>query len=173
MSGEGILGEDDVGSDMTAPMARLDRSGSIVVAASPEALYDMVSDVTRMGEWSPVCNACWWDEGDAPRVGAWFTGRNELAGRTWETRVQVVAADRGREFAFVVADHGARWGFTFRRVDAGTDVTESWLFPAESVTALEEQIGAEAANAQMVWRSEQSRREIHDTLAAIKRAAER
>ena len=25
----------------------------------------MVSDVTRMGEWSPVCKACWWDEGDS------------------------------------------------------------------------------------------------------------
>ncbi|HAY67306.1 MAG TPA: hypothetical protein DCY82_03325, partial [Acidimicrobiaceae bacterium] len=26
---------------------------SIEIAASPEAVYDLVSDVTRMGEWSP------------------------------------------------------------------------------------------------------------------------
>ncbi len=38
-------------------------SESIVVARSPEFLYDMISDVTRMGEWSPVCKACWWDDG--------------------------------------------------------------------------------------------------------------
>jgi len=60
-------------------------SESIVVARSPEALYDMVSDVTRMGEFSPVCTACWWDDADGPRAGAWFTGRNEVPGRTWET----------------------------------------------------------------------------------------
>lgn len=55
----------------------------------------MVSDVTRMGEWSPVCRACWWDEGAGPRVGAWFTGRNELPERTWETRSVMVAAEPG------------------------------------------------------------------------------
>ena len=33
-----------------------------------------------MGEWSPICRACWWDEGGGPQVGAWFTGRNETPG---------------------------------------------------------------------------------------------
>lgn len=78
-------------------MSSLSYSESITVARSPEDLYDMVSDVTRMGEWSPVCTACWWDDGLGPQPGAWFTGRNELPERTWETRAQVVAADRGRE----------------------------------------------------------------------------
>jgi hypothetical protein len=49
-----------------------------MVARSPEDLYDMVSDVTRMGEWSPVCTACWWDDGLGPQPGAWFTGRNGI-----------------------------------------------------------------------------------------------
>ena len=64
---------------------RLQYSESVVVARSPEDLYDMVSDVTRMGEWSPVCKACWWEDGGEARTGAWFTGRNELPERTWET----------------------------------------------------------------------------------------
>ena len=38
-------------------MSSLSYSESVVVARSPEDLYDMVSDVTRMGEWSPVCRA--------------------------------------------------------------------------------------------------------------------
>src|SRR5205814_328861 len=42
-------------------MANPQHSDSIVVARSPEDLYDMVSDVTQMGSWSPVCKACWWD----------------------------------------------------------------------------------------------------------------
>jgi len=69
----------------TVVMSSPHYSESIVVARSPEALYDMVSDVTRMGEFSPVCTACWWDDADGPRAGAWFTGRNEVPGRTWET----------------------------------------------------------------------------------------
>ena len=52
---------------------------SIVVEATPEALYDLVSDITRTGEWSPVCTACWWDDPDqAGQVGVWFTGHNQL-----------------------------------------------------------------------------------------------
>ena len=87
------------------------QSGSVLVACPPEALYDLVSDVTRTGEWSPICEACWWDEGDGPRVGAHFTGRNVTPSRTWETRCVVVAADPGREFAWVVGEDIVRWGY--------------------------------------------------------------
>ncbi len=96
-------------------------SESISVAATPDELYALVSDVTRMGEWSPVCRACWWDEGDGPTVGSWFTGRNETAERTWETRSQVVAADPGRRFAWQVNNGWVHWEYTFaagRRRDA-------------------------------------------------------
>ncbi len=45
--------------------------------ATPEALYDLVSDITRTGEWSPVWTACWWDA--AGQVGVWFIGQNPTA----------------------------------------------------------------------------------------------
>ena len=106
----------------------LKMSDSISVAVTPDELYALVSDVTRMGDWSPICRACWWDEGDGPRVGAWFTGRNELPERTWETRCQVVAADPGREFAWEVNNGWVRWGYTFEPEDGGTRLTESWEF---------------------------------------------
>lgn len=38
----------------TGPMSDLSYSESITVKASPDALCAMISDVTRMGEWSPV-----------------------------------------------------------------------------------------------------------------------
>ena len=60
-------------------LSQLQASGSVVIAADAETLYDMVADVTRMGEWSPICKECWWeDAAGGPRVGAWFVGRNEL-----------------------------------------------------------------------------------------------
>jgi len=152
-------------------MDRLTYSDSVIVARSPEDLYAMVSDVTRMGEWSPICKACWWDEGDGPRVGAWFTGRNELPERTWETRSEVVAADPGREFAFVVRGTVARWGYTFVPVDGGTEVTESWEFLPGGLEFFEERFGDDAP-AQIADRVEKARTGIPETLAAIKRAAE-
>jgi hypothetical protein len=146
-------------------------SDSIVIARSPQELYDMVSDVTRMGEWSPVCKACWWDDGDSARPGAWFTGRNETPQRTWETRSQVVVAEPGREFAFAVFGNRARWGYTFAAADGGTRVTESWEFLPGGVTAFEERYGADAP-AQVASREQAAREGIPATLAALKRSAE-
>jgi hypothetical protein len=152
-------------------MSSLRYSESVVVARSPEDLYDMVSDVTRMGEWSPVCKACWWDEGDEPRPGAWFTGRNELPERTWESRSQVVVADRGREFAFLVGGAWVRWGYTFAAVDGGTRVTESWEFLPAGITRFRDRFGGDAES-QIANRTEAAHRGIPVTLAALKKAAE-
>jgi hypothetical protein len=146
-------------------------SESIVIARPPQELYDMVSDITRMGEWSPVCKACWWDEGDSAKVGAWFTGRNETPERTWETRSQVVAAAPGQEFAFAVFGDRARWGYTFTAVDGGTRVTESWDFLPGGVTAFTERYGADAEK-QIAGREQAARAGIPATLAALRRAAE-
>ena len=143
----------------------------MVIGRPAEFVYDMVSDVTRMGEWSPVCKACWWDEGDGPNVGAWFTGRNETPERTWETRSQVVAAERGREFAFVVGGTRVRWGYTFAPFTEGTEVTESWGFLPDGIAMFEERFGDEAPT-QIANRTEAARQGIPVTLAAIKRVAE-
>jgi hypothetical protein len=151
-------------------VAALHESGFVVVARQPDEIYDMVADVTRMGEWSPVCKACWWEDG-TPGVGARFTGRNELFDRTWETHAQVVAADRGREFAFVVTETSTRWGYEFSPIDGATRVTESWDIPPSAVAVWKARAGADA-EAQIVDRIERTRTEIAATLAAIKEAAE-
>ncbi|MGH9095247.1 MAG: SRPBCC family protein [Acidimicrobiales bacterium] len=152
-------------------MGNLSYAESIVVARSPETLYGLVSDVTRMGEWSPVCRACWWEAGDGPQVGARFTGRNELPDRTWETHCEVVAAEPGREFAFVVGDAFVRWGYTFAPVDGGTAVEESWEFLPAGIAMFERRFGADA-QAQIADRTQAAHSGIPATLAAIKRTAE-
>ena len=155
-------------------MDSLTHSDSIIVARTPEELYELVSDITNMGEWSPICKACWWEEGEGPRVGAWFGGRNELPERTWETRSEVVAADPGREFAFVVNGTIARWGYTFTPVDGSreqTELTESWEFLPGGQSQFREWFGDDA-DAQIADRYAKAKTGIPDTLAAIKRAAE-
>lgn len=152
-------------------MVNLNYSESIAIARPADILYDIVSDVTRMGEWSPICKACWWDAGGGPRVGAWFTGRNETSERTWETRCEVVVAERGREFAFVVGGSWVRWGYTFTPVAEGTEVTESWEFLPDGIKRFGERFGDEAS-AQIAERTEAAHQGIPVTLAAIKRIAE-
>ena len=145
---------------------------SVTVQVSAETLYDLVSDVTRTGEWSPVCKSCWWDDkASAGQAGAWFTGRNEIPGRTWETRSQVVAAERGREFAWVVGGRFVRWGFTLSPADNGTTLTESWEFLPEGIAMFRDKYGDDA-DAQITERTQQALDGIPKTLAAIKRIAE-
>lgn len=96
----------------------------------------MVSDVTRMGEWSPVCAACEWIDDFSTSVGAVFVGHNVTPGQSWDMRCKVFVADRGREFAFATIgtpggddtdENGmTRWGYTFTAVESGTEVEESW-----------------------------------------------
>ncbi|RBY89396.1 SRPBCC family protein [Blastococcus sp. TF02A-30] len=149
----------------------LAHASSVVVRSSPEAVYDLVSDVTRTGEWSPVCRACWWDDGDAPRVGARFTGRNEVPGRTWETRSEVVVADRGREFAWVVGEGFVRWAFTMEPVEEGTRLTESWEFLPAGIARFHRVYGEDADN-QIAERTRMAHEGIPATLEAVRRIAE-
>ncbi|WP_172799443.1 SRPBCC family protein [Mycobacterium sp. IS-3022] len=146
-------------------------SESIFVAAAPDEVYAMVSDVTRTGEWSPICRTCRWDDGAGPWVGAWFTGRNETPERTWETRSQVVAADPGREFAWEVNDGWAYWGYTFESENDGTRVTEIWKFLPKGLNGFRELFG-DQADAEIEKRRDAARTGIPATLAAIKKVAE-
>lgn len=151
-------------------------SQSIVIAASTDDLYAMVSDVTRMGEWSPVCRWCRWDEGPEPgaRVGAWFTGYNEDDGREWDTHCEVVAADPGREFAFAVAGTFVRWTYTFETVaGGGTRLTETWEPLPDILAFYAKSYGDDQVDNVLAARTETTKAGIDATLAAIKATAER
>ncbi len=145
---------------------------SIFVNLPAGAVYDLVSDITRTGEWSPVCTSCWWDDPtEAGRVGAWFTGHNETPQRTWETRSKVVAAERGREFVWIVGGDLVSWGFHLRAEGKGTTLTESWHMLPGGLTMFAEKYG-ERAQAEVDERTDAAYSGIPVTLAAIKRIAE-
>lgn len=152
-------------------MVDLTFSASVRVDCPPETLFDMVADVTRMGEWSPSVAACWWDEGDGPWAGSWFTGRNQTADRVWETRSQVETAHRSREFAFVVGGSLVRWGYTFTPDEQATVCTESWAFLPAGIDRFRERYGPDA-DAQIADRTEAAHLSIPLTLGAIRAAAE-
>ena len=108
-------------------------SVSVDVAASPEVVWSVVSDLGRMGEWSPECVRVQW-KGAAPgpagpSVGATFKGSNKIGIRRWSTKGTVVASEPSRTLAFDVAGIGlpvARWTYTITPTETGSRLTESY-----------------------------------------------
>jgi len=103
---------------------------STQINVPPEKLYEIVSDVRRMGDWSPECvGAEWIDGATGPAVGARFKGSNKRGMARWSTKPRVVTADEGKEFAFVTTHLGkdaTKWSYRFEPADGGTKVTESF-----------------------------------------------
>jgi hypothetical protein len=101
-----------------------------VIPADPGILYELVSDIRRMGEWSPETETCTWSGGStAPAVGAKFKGTNRNGKKKWSSTGTVVVADPARAFAFDVSVGPlkiARWGYRFEPVGEGCRVTETW-----------------------------------------------
>jgi uncharacterized protein YndB with AHSA1/START domain len=100
------------------------------IAAPADAVYDLVADMPRIGEWSPECERVEWTEGAAAAaVGVGFVGHNRNGRRRWSTHGTVTVADRGREFAFEVRSvlnlPVSRWSYRFDGVPQGCRVTES------------------------------------------------
>ena len=77
------------------------REASIEIQASPEAVYDLVADLPRMGEWSPENIGGEWQGSGSGKVGDRFLGHNRTSARSWSVPVMVTVAERGRCFAFV------------------------------------------------------------------------
>ncbi|MCB0998205.1 MAG: SRPBCC family protein [Acidimicrobiales bacterium] len=110
------------------------------IAASPEAVYDAIADVTRMGEWSEECYACEWRDGVAEaHVGAMFDGHNRNGEHVWTSQGKVVEAERGRSFVFECSMfdfHFSTWGYRIEPTDTGCRVTE-WSDDLRPESALE------------------------------------
>lgn len=107
-------------------------SVTVHMNATPEAIWAVVSDITRTGEFSPeTFEAEWLDGATGPAVGARFRGhvnRNNKGVKYW-TVCQVSSCEPGRSFAFEVLTGGKAlntWTYAMVPAGGGTDVTESF-----------------------------------------------
>ena len=101
------------------------------LGAAAEQVWAMVSDITRMGEWSPENEGATWAGGaTGPQPGAAFRGKNRNGSRTWSTAGRVVASDPGRLFSFRITVLGlpsSEWQYRFEPTPGGCRVTETWI----------------------------------------------
>lgn len=108
-------------------------STSIDIAAAPAAVYEILTDLGRVSEYSPECYKSEWEDGaTGAAVGAKFRGYNQVGDRKWDAGCEVVAAEPGREWAFEVpAQDGRRtlWRYEIEATAEGCRVTESFDSP--------------------------------------------
>jgi hypothetical protein len=90
-------------------------------------VYRLISDITRVGEWSPeTVSAHWLDGATGPAVGARFQGDNRIGRVAWSTKPTVTVAEPGVRFAFQVPGaSGGSWSFDLEPAPGGTRITES------------------------------------------------
>ena len=142
-------------------------SASIDINAAPEVVWNLLTDITRMGEWSPECvRAEWVDGASGPEVGAHFHGYNQIGTFEWDVPCEVVASEPGSVFEFL-AQRGSpvrtQWRFELVPNGAGTTLTESFNAPL---------INVDGSPANFEGRFEMVVEGIGTTIANIKAAAE-
>ncbi len=142
-------------------------SASIEIAAPPKAVWSLVADITRMGEWSPECVRAEWEDGaTGPAVGARFRGHNRAGTFEWDASCVVTECEPGAVFAFQVPpgeDSPTMWRFELAPSGDGTTLTESFDAP---------RINVEGSPANFEGRYERLVKGIEKTIANIKAAAE-
>jgi Polyketide cyclase / dehydrase and lipid transport len=107
-------------------------SVTVHMEAPAQQVWELVSDITNTGKFSPeTFEAEWLDGATGPAVGTRFRGHVKRNGRgpTYWTVCKIVACEPGREFGFVVGAAGRSintWRYRFEPAGTGTDVTESF-----------------------------------------------
>jgi hypothetical protein len=116
-------------------------STAVVVDADPDAVWEIIRDPTRVGEWSHECVAAKW-AGTEPgaRPGARFRGRNKQGIFRWGRLCEIVSIEPGelvwRTVPTRLYPDSTEWAIRADRVGTGTRIEQSfrvvkgtWLEP--------------------------------------------
>jgi hypothetical protein len=103
----------------------------LVMAAPPEAIYDVIADVTRMREFSPeVVESKWVGGATGPAVGAKFKTKNKFSrGPAIGNTSVVTAVEPGRKISWSRTEPfggTVEWTYEFLPHADGTEVVESY-----------------------------------------------
>ncbi|GAB2474731.1 SRPBCC family protein [Jatrophihabitans fulvus] len=151
---------------------------ALEVAAPPEAVWPLISDIGLPVDASDELVAVRWSDGDGPAaLGRTFVGsnRNDVFGE-WETSATVVVCDPPREFGWDVGDldePNSRWRFRVEPTATGCTVAQ-WAQLGYGPSGMHIAITRypEKEEAIVASRLKQWRRAMERTLATVKDRAE-
>ena len=115
---------------------------TVRMAAPPEKVWALVSDVTRIGEFSPETFEARWTRGSTgPEVGAHFKGhvKRNGVGPTYWTPCRVTRCVPNEVFEFAVGTDDVtvnNWGYRIEADGAGSLVTEYFRLEPKSYLRL-------------------------------------
>lgn len=141
---------------------------SVEIEASAEQVYRLVSDLSRMGDWSPENVGGQWLDGGAGAVGDRFEGHNKIGEREWSVVCQVTKAEAASEFQFItgeVDDPYVRWSYRLSG-SSPTTLTEVWDVEQLPPTLVD------ASAERLAGRADMVREGMKQTLSGIKASAE-
>ena len=101
------------------------------IEAPPEALYDVIADVTRTPEITPdIVKVEWLDGATGPAIGARFKAINKQGrGPNWSNKPVITVLEPGRAIAWARTEPFAgtvEWRYRFEPEGTGTRVYESY-----------------------------------------------
>ena len=103
----------------------------LVMAAPPEAIYEVIADIARMPELSPEVVSCrWLDGATEPVVGARFAARNKFSrGPAIGNKPAITDVEPGRKISWSRTEPfggTVEWTYEFLPHPDGTEVVESY-----------------------------------------------
>jgi polyketide cyclase/dehydrase/lipid transport protein len=117
----------------TRPPRRIPKSGrcTVVADARPDAIWSIVGDVTRIGEWSHECLGGRWLDGASSAVpGARFRGRNRAGIFRWGRVCEILSAEPyalvWRTVPSLRYPDSTEWTIRLRPVTGGTEIEQSF-----------------------------------------------
>ncbi len=163
---------DDLPGALDNPVRQ--RSGTVDIAAPPEAVWELVTSLDRYGEWSNENTGGYWRKGEdgepgTGQVGDMFVGVNKLDGEEWKAPVEIVQRVENRDFGFVTGglDYNiVLWRYQLEPSEGGTRLTESWTLRQLSPRMIEN------GDSELEYRTGNAEKGIESTLAALKAALE-
>jgi uncharacterized protein YndB with AHSA1/START domain len=104
----------------------------VVVDAAPEAVWALVSDPTRVGEWShETKGASWLDGATEAAPGARFVGHTVLPRTTWSRVSEVLTVEPGRSITWRTVPSriyrdSTEWSIVLEPEGTGTRITQTY-----------------------------------------------
>ena len=108
-----------------------ENSVDVTVEVDIDEVWDVVRDVTRVGEWSHECVGAEWLAGSAsPVPGARFRGRNRNGAFHWGRVCEIVSAEPyelvWRTVSTAMYPDSSEWRIALERIDGSTKISQQF-----------------------------------------------